>query len=164
MKTLLYLIISSTLIFATGCESLRKFNSENSNVGQVILDYIVYVKPVVSTATSLVFNVAVSAQDRVDKAQIIYGYAVVIKKLAQGTTPTPQELSDALYNVSPSKKHWTMYVENISSLYSTLYGKLNGDAKLIPVILGEIAAAIEMATVQYLPTPAELKLEAKQKR
>lgn len=159
MKTLLSLIIGSTLILSTGCESLRKFNSENSNVGQVISDYVIYIKPVVSTATAIVFNVAVSPKDRVDKAKIIYGYAVVIKKLALGSTPTPQELSDALYNVSPDKKHWTMYVENISSLYSGLYAKIDGDAKLIPVILGEIAAAIEMATVQYLPTPSELKAQ-----
>lgn len=160
MKTLLYSLVCSTLFFVTGCEALRNFNNNTSNVGQVISDYIVYIKPVVSTATSIVFNVAVSAQDRVDKAQIIYGYAIVIKRLSQGATPTPQELSDALYNVAPNKKHWVMYIENISSLYSTLYSKIGGDAKLIPVILGEIASAIEIATVQYLPTPAELRAES----
>lgn len=162
MKTLLYVLVSSTLFLSTSCESLRKFNSQKSNVGQVISDYIVYIKPVVSTATSIVFNVAVNAQDRVDKAVIINGYAVVIKKLAQGSTPTPKELSDALYNVAPDKKHWVLYVENISSLYSTLYSKIDGDAKLIPVILGEIASAIEIATIQYLPSVSELRAERKQ--
>lgn len=163
MKTLLNTLICATLIFVTGCQALRDFNSKESNVGRVVSDYIVYIKPVVSTATSIVFNVAVSPQDRVDKAIIINGYAIVIKKLAQGTTPTPHELSEALYNVSPDKKHWVMYVENISSLYSMLYNKVGGDAKLIPVVLGEIAAAVEMATVQYLPTVSELRAATKQK-
>lgn len=157
MKTLLNSFLCATLIFVTGCETLNKINSENSNVGKVVTDYIVYIKPVVSTATAIVFNVAVSPQDRVDKALIINGYAVVIKKLAQGSTPTPKELSDALYNVSPDKKHWVMYIENISSLYTMLYDKIGGDAKLIPVVLGEIAAAVEIATVQYLPTVSELR-------
>lgn len=152
MKLLVNSIIATSLITLTGCESLRKFNSEDSKVGATVTDYTPLIRPIVTTATLIVLNISTNNTDRTNKTRIINNYATIIRKLAEGKTPTQQDLEEALKGSSPDKTHWIKYVASISALYGALYNKVGGDAKTLTVILRETASAIEEAT-----SPSELK-------
>jgi len=146
MKLLVNSIIATSLITLTGCESLRKFNSEDSKVGETVTDFTPLIRPIVTTATLIVLDIATNDTDRADKTRIINNYATIIRKLAEGKTPTQQDLEEALKGSSPNKTHWTRYVSSLSALYGVLYNKVGGDAKKLTDILRETARAIEEAT------------------
>lgn len=129
MKRLLVLILAITL---TSCASL---NWESG------LDYV---EPAFEFAASTAINAAISPEDRVDKANMIYASAKALRTLSGGEV-TKDSVKDVLDLWLPSKSHWSDFAGTASNLWAPVYAKLKGNPKLIAEYLEKAALGIERA-------------------
>ena len=110
-----------------------------------------YIAPAVTLACTVVLEQALSPEDRADKAKMINHVATVVESLTKGSTPTPDELKNALSDYLPQEKtHWVVYVNAVKDIYAQQFAKLNGDAKLAVDVLNAIAKGCKDATSQYV--------------
>lgn len=139
------LLVALTLL--VGCAS---FFTETSTTGQTVEMYLPYIEPTVSLATSTVFNFAVNAKDRADKALVIYNIAGVVDTLSKGAALSPEEFEKAIEGVTPNKEHWSQFVVTIASVYSSVYYRVSGDAKIALQTLSAIARGLRSGVLPYI--------------
>lgn len=144
---LLSLILSASLILVPGCA----FFENVSKPGQTVRDYIPYIEPSVAIAASAVFVLAINEKDRVSKALVIYTVADVVQALASGVAPTPEQFESVLGDAVPDKEHWASFAVSIASVYSSVYYRVSGDAKVSLEALVAIAGGLKKAVRPYLP-------------
>ncbi len=148
MKNIFKIIgLVAVLNLTTGCAS---FLNEISKPGQTVQAYLPYIKPSVAFITTAVLNYAVSEKDRVDKALTLYYIAGVVQTLSKGETLTPEQLEEALSTVTPKKQHWAQFVVGISSVYSSVYYRVSGDAKISLDTLAAIADGIRSGVLPFV--------------
>jgi hypothetical protein len=136
-----------TLAMAVGCAN---FLSQTSSTGQTVQMYLPYIEPTVSLATSSVFTFAVNAKDRTDKAIVIYNVSGVVDTLSKGEVLTPEEFEKALEGITPNKEHWSQFVVAIASVYSSVYYRVSGDAKIALQTLSAIARGLRAGVSPYI--------------
>jgi len=135
------------LFLITGCAN---FFTETSNTGQTVQMYLPYIEPTVALATSAVFNIAVNAKDKADKALVIYNVSGIVDTLSKGNPLTPEEFEKALKNATPVKEHWSNFVVTIASVYSSVYYRVSGDAKVTLQTLSAIARGLRSGVLPYI--------------
>jgi hypothetical protein len=147
------LIIALLPLLMVGCATTDT-NNNNATGGTTAVENVKaalpYVAPAVTLACTVVLEQAVSPQDRVEKAKMINHVATVVEGLTRGSTPTPEELQDALEDYLPTEKtHWVSYVNVIKDIYAQQFSKLGGDGKLAVEVLNAIAKGCKDATASY---------------
>jgi hypothetical protein len=147
------LIIGLLPLLIIGCTTTNT-NNNNATGGTTAAENIKtalpYVAPAVTLACTVVLEQAVSPQDRVEKAKMINHVATVVEGLTRGSTPTPDELQDALEDYLPTEKtHWVSYVNVVKDIYAQQFARLNGDGKLAVDVLNAIAKGCKDATASY---------------
>lgn len=151
---ILSLVLTVSLIVLPGCA----FFENVSKPGQTVRDYLPYIEPTVAVATSAIFSIATSGQDRVKKAQIVYNIADVVEVLSKGTALTPEQFEELLGESLPNKSQWASFAVTISSVYSSVYYRVSGDAKVALDTLAAIASGLKKSTKNYLPTEEVVEL------
>jgi hypothetical protein len=139
------LLLALTLL--VGCAN---FLTETSTTGQTVQAYLPYIEPTVSLATSSVFAFAVNAKDRADKALVIYNVSGVVDTLSKGEPLSPEEFEKALEGITPNKEHWSQFVVTIASVYSSVYYRVSGDAKVALQTLSAIARGLRSGVLPYI--------------
>jgi hypothetical protein len=147
-NTITSLILAVTLIALPGCA----FFENVSKPGQTVQSYLPYIEPTVAIAASAVFSIATNGSDRVKKAQIVYNIAVVVEALSRGASLTPEQFEALLSESMPKKEQWASFAVSISSVYSSVYYRVNGDAKIALDTLAAIAAGLKKSAKPYLPS------------
>jgi hypothetical protein len=135
------------LFLLVGCANLFM---ETSTTGQTVQMYLPYIEPTVSLATSAVFNLAVSAKDKADKAMVIYNVSGVVDTLSKGEPLSPEEFEKVLNSTTPNKDHWSQFVVTLSSVYSSVYYRVSGDAKVALQTLSAIARGLRSGVYPYI--------------
>lgn len=147
------IILSLILVIALpGCA----FFENVSKPGQTVRDYLPYIEPTVAVATSAIYSIATSGQDRVKKAQVIYNVADVVEVLSKGATLTPEQFEALVGESVPNKEQWASFAVTISSVYSSVYYRVSGDAKVTLETLAAISAGLKKASKPYLPSFKEV--------
>jgi len=137
-----------------GCSTTN--NNGGSDVGgttpsQAVENALPYIAPAVTLACTVVLEQAVSPEDRVEKAKMIYHVATIVESLTRGATPTPDQLQKALVDYLPQDKtHWVKYITVVKDIYAAQFAKLDGDAKLGIDVLNAIAKGCKTATDEYV--------------
>jgi len=144
-----YKIVSliAVLTLLVGCAT---FFSETSTTGQTLQMYLPYIEPTVSIATSTVFSYAVSEKDKEAKANVIYKVSGVVENLSKGKPLGPEQFEEILKTNTPGREHWTRFVAIISSVYSSVYYRVSGDAKISLETLSAIARGLRSGVYPYL--------------
>lgn len=143
---ILSLILSVSLIALPGCAVFENV----SKPGQTVKNYLPYIEPSVAIAASAVFVLAVNSKDRADKAAVIYAISDVIQALALGAIVTPEQFEEVLGDSLPDKEHWASFAVSISSVYSSVYYRVGGDAKVSLEALAAIARGLKTAVAPYV--------------
>lgn len=151
-KLILSLLLIVSLAGLPGCA----FFENVSKPGQTVKDYLPYIEPTVAIAASAVFSIAISGEDRVKKAQIVYGIADVVEVLSKGTALTPEQFEALLNEGVPKREQWASFAVSISSVYSSVYYRVSGDAKVVLDTLAAIASGLKKAAKPYLPSFKEV--------
>lgn len=152
MKNLLPFVLVPVLL--VGCAT-NDGGQGSSDVGgttpkQAVENALPYISPAVTLACTVVLEQAVSANDRVEKANMINHVATVVEGLTRGATPTPEQLQKALTDYLPAEKtHWAKYITVVKDIYAAQFVKLGGDAKLGVDVLNAIAKGCKTATDGY---------------
>ena len=140
------IILSLLLITLPGCAVF----DQTSKAGQTVSNYLPYIEPSVAIAASAVFVLAVSENDRAAKAAVIYTVADVVQALALGAVVTPEQFEKVLGESLPDKDHWASFAVSVSSVYSSVYYRVGGDAKVSLQALAAIAKGLKTAVAPYL--------------
>lgn len=98
-----------------------------------------------SLACSATLQLAVSDEDRVDKANYVYSIAKCVRTLAGGTVPTREDLEAAINLWSPEKAHWASLSKSIGSIYESAYSQLKDNPKLAVEFIEALALGCEDA-------------------
>jgi hypothetical protein len=151
-NTIISLILAVSLLALPGCA----FFENVSRPGQTVQSYLPYIEPTVAIAASAVFSIATSGTDRVKKAQIVYNVAVVVEALSKGASLTPEQFEALLSESMPKKEQWASFAVSISSVYSSVYYRVNGDAKVALDTLAAIASGLKRAAQPYIPSFKEV--------
>ena len=151
MKNILPILILPLLI--TGCATTGGDNSDTGGTTprQAVESALPYIAPAVTLACTVVLEQAVSPEDRIDKAKMINNVATIVESLTRGSTPTPEELRNALTDYLPQEKtHWVVYVNAVKDIYAAQFAKLGGDGRLAVDVLNAIAKGCKDATASYV--------------
>ena len=140
------LVVAVSLIVMPGCAFLENV----SKPGQAVNNYLPYIEPSVAIAASAVFVLAVNQKDRADKAAVIYSIADVVQALASGDSPTPDQFEKVVGESLPDKEHWSAFAVSIASVYSSVYYRVSGDAKVTLDTLAAIARGLKKAVKPYV--------------
>lgn len=143
---ILSLIVSVSLIILPGCAIFQNV----SKPGQTVQNYLPYIEPATAIAASAVFVLAVNDKDRANKAAVIYTVADVVQALALGAVVTPEQFENVLGGSLPDKDHWASFAVSVSSVYSSVYYRVGGDAKVSLQALAAIAKGLKTAVAPYL--------------
>lgn len=146
-KISLIILLCAALSVIVGCAN---FLSETSSTGQNVQMYLPYIEPTVSLATSAVFSLAVNEQDRSAKAKVIYNISGVVETLSKGKSLTPDQFQEVLSENVPNKEHWIRFVVSISSVYSSVYYRVSGDAKVSLETMAAIARGLRAGVLPYI--------------
>lgn len=149
MKTLVLIALSSLLLI--GCTTTGGNNSDTNSAQTGVENALPYIKPAVILACTVVLEQALSPEDRIEKAKMIYNVATVVESLTVGQTPTPEQLQKALSDHLPAEKtHWAKYIVAVKDIYAAQFAKLNNDAALAVKVLNAIASGCKDATEEYV--------------
>jgi len=139
------LILSAAVCLSlASCSTYRKaVDAANNND--------VYVGPVVTLVTSVVFEQAIDEADRVEKALIVAKLADKIAEVSFDKKPTKEEVAILIAENLPAKSHWTVLASSLSEVYAKYTDKLTDEdvAKSVAV-LKNIAASLKLATQRYI--------------
>lgn len=144
---ILSIILTVSLIALPGCAFFENISSP----GQTVRNYLPYIEPTVAIAASAVFSIATSGSDRAKKAQVVYNVADVVEVLSKGATLTPEQFEALLGESVPKKEQWASFAVSISSIYSSVYYRVSGDAKVALETLAAIASGLKKSAKPYLP-------------
>jgi hypothetical protein len=139
------LLLAAALFITTGCDHQTPVNSPETGA-TVAKDYsleLSIVRSGVSFACTTALNVAVSSQDRINKADMIYACAKAIRTLAGGNVPTPVEVAAVITLWMPDKAHWANLASSISRVYAGAFSNLHGNPLLAVKFLEQIALGCE---------------------
>lgn len=135
--------LALALIF-TSCSTFRK-------VVDNIADNEALVGPTVSLITSVVFEKAVSDEDKAEKAAIVSKVAEKLNEIELTAKPTRAEFETLLSSSLPSKSHWTILVVTLGSYYEKATVKLSdSDVTGSLALIKQIAAGMSVASARYL--------------
>jgi Iap family predicted aminopeptidase len=125
-------------------------SSTTTNAVDSVKAALPYIAPAVTLACTVVLEQALSPEDRIEKAKMINHVASIIESLTRGSTPTPDELRNALSDYLPQEKtHWVVYVNSVKDIYAAQFNRLDGNGKLAVDILNAIAKGCKDATASY---------------
>jgi hypothetical protein len=147
MKNLLLAIAGCITLSLSSCATLPENN----------FPFIAYVEPASYLACNLVLNNAVSEEDRVEKAKVIYALSFTIKTLSSGEVVLPEEFEEIVKLWTDDEKpHWVNLASVLTSLYKDAYVSFGDEPKKILSILEKIAVGCESAALVYIqPTDEE---------
>lgn len=149
-------IIALIPFLVAGCSTSNTGGDNNTTGGTTtatdgVKAALPYIAPAVTLACTVVLEQALSPGDRNEKAKMINHVATIVESLTRGSTPTPDELRNALTDYLPQEKtHWVVYVNAVRDIYSAQFNKLNGDGKLAVDVLNAIAKGCKDATASYV--------------
>ncbi len=128
----------------TSCAGLRSAIDKVTENGALVA-------PVVSIVTSLVFDKAVSEEDKAEKAAIISKLADKIADVELVAKPTREEFEKILLESLPAKTHWIALASTLSTQYDKATKNISDEdvAKTIAVIK-EISFGLKSATARYI--------------
>lgn len=138
------------LIAVLGLAGCAGTNSTGPVTGDTTPGYMGYIEPATSLVCGAVMQLAVSPDDRVQKANMIAAIAHAVRSLSTGTVPTVQEVKDVITLWAPDKAHWADLSTSIGSVYAGVYNNIKGDPKVALQVLEKIAEGCEDASVPYL--------------
>lgn len=138
----------------TGCSTTNtggeSTSSTTTNAADNVKAALPYIAPAVTLACTVVLEQALSPEDKIDKAKMINHVASIVESLTRGSTPTPDELRNALSDYLPQEKtHWVVYVNAVKDIYAAQFNRLDGNGKLAVDVLNAIAKGCKDATASY---------------
>lgn len=141
MKLILLALIASLI---TSCSTFRSA-VDQANQNQALI------APTIALVTSVVFEKAVSPEDKAEKAKIVYGLADKLSELKFTKKPTQEEVLEILVSNLPAKGHWV----TLATVLSTQYDKatknvLDSDVEQTTAVIRQIAFGLRSATAPYL--------------
>ena len=137
------LALSSTFLF-TSCATYRK-------VIDSVTDSQILVAPTTTLISSVIFEKAVSDEDRVEKAQIVFDLSEKLKGITFDSKPTREDLEGFVVNVLPDKPHWAILAATLGSYYeSASKGVSDQDVAKATKLINEIALGLNLASKRYL--------------
>lgn len=153
MKNILPLLALPFLI--AGCSTTNTGGQDTTGTTTTAADGVKaalpYIAPAVTLACTVVLEQALSPEDRAEKAKMINHVATVVESLTRGSTPTPDQLKNALTDYLPQEKtHWVVYVNAVKDIYAQQFARLGGDSKLAVDVLNAIAKGCKDATASYV--------------
>lgn len=152
---LLILILPCLMLSACSSASVGQDSGvggvTGNDVRQGVEQAIPFVRPAAALTCGAVLSLAVSDDDRVAKANQIYGIAKAMRTLMGGAVPTPSDLAAVIEQWAPDKVHWSNLATSISSIYGGLYAQVKGDPKLAMQVLEALAAGAEDGASGFIP-------------
>jgi hypothetical protein len=137
------ILLSIAAVFLTSCAAYRSAVDE-------IGDNSVLVAPVVTLVTAVVFDKAVSEEDKVEKAKIVNDLADKLITLELSAKPTREEFLAKLLENLPAKTHWITLATLLSTQYEKATAKIsNDDVTKTVAVIKEIAIGLKSATARY---------------
>lgn len=139
-------LIALSLIaaFLTSCAAYRStidHVTDNENL----------IAPAVALVTSIVFEKAVSEEDKVEKAKIIQNLAEKLIAVELTAKPTKEEFQTMILDALPGKTHWVTLAAVLATKYDSATKNISSDdvAKTVAVIR-EISIGLQAATARYV--------------
>jgi hypothetical protein len=133
--------------------SCSVFNVKDSSLGEVdVAKVIRYIEPASYFACKTLLSRGENDADRTQKAQVVFSIARVIRSLADGNIPSPEDLEAAVSSAIPIKVHWLEFVSELSMIYDRFYDNVTTQEQnvLIFEALGELAEGCERAAKPYI--------------
>lgn len=139
-----FLLVAITSLFFCSCATYRK------GVGAAE-DNLMFISPAVSLVTSVVFEKAVSQEDRSEKALIIKKLALKIAEVEFTAKPTKEMVVELVKTQLPDKAHWSSLALAVGNVYEK-YTKdvLDSDVTSALAVIQEIAAGLDASASNYL--------------
>ena len=145
MKFLPHLsLLAAIAILFSSCATYRK------GVGAAE-DNLMFISPAVSLVASVVFEKAVSQEDRSEKALIIKKLALKIAEVEFTAKPTKEIVVELVKAQLPDKAHWSSLALAVGNVYEK-YTKdvLDSDVTSALAVIQEIAAGLDASASNYL--------------
>jgi hypothetical protein len=141
------MILVCPLMWFCSCSS--NVSTHDQVVGQ-IQNAEPYIRPSTGLVCGAVLTLAVSGDDRIEKAKYIDGIAKAVRSLATGQVPSVDQLKSTIALWAPDKAHWADLSTSISSIYGGVFPMIGSDGKLAATILENIALGCEDAAAHYV--------------
>lgn len=139
------LIALSAAFLFTSCATYRK-------VIDSVTDSQVLVSPTVTLITSVIFEKAVSDEDRAEKAKIVFNLSEKLKGITFDAKPTREDLEGYIVNSLPNKPHWVVLAATLGSYYdAATKGVSDDDVAKATKLINEIALGLNLASKRYIP-------------
>jgi hypothetical protein len=143
MKTAILAALATSLLF-TSCTTYRK-------VIDSVTDNQILVAPTAALISSVIFEKAVSDEDRAEKAKIVFNLSERLKGITFDAKPTREDLEQFIINSLPNKPHWVVLAATLGSYYeSTTKGLSDDDVVKAAKLINEIALGLSLSSQKYI--------------
>jgi hypothetical protein len=143
MKTAILAVLATSLLF-TSCTTYRK-------VIDSVTENQILVAPTASLISSLIFEKAISDEDRVEKAKIVFDLSERLKVITFDAKPTREDLEQFILNSLPDKPHWVVLAASLGSYYeSSTKGLPDDDIVKTTKLINEIALGLSLSSKKYI--------------
>ena len=143
MKTAILAALATSLLF-TSCTTYRK-------VIDSVTDNQILVAPTAALISSVIFEKAVSDEDRIEKARIVFNLSEKLKGITFDAKPTREDLEQFVMNSLPDKPHWVVLAATLGSYYeSTTKGLSDDDVVKASKLINEIALGLSLSSQKYI--------------
>ncbi len=150
MKIIKLLILVAISFSLVGCATIPNGTS-TPETSVTVDDFLPFVRPASAAAGSLVLQLAVSSEDRVEKANIIKKISDAVALLAANKALSPEIVKAAIVSVAPDKAQWTNLATTISALYATAATRyIKGDIAKGAQVLEQICLGFGDSADPYL--------------
>lgn len=147
MKNITVSLVAVVLAaFLVGCGTTR---DPNTKLTDKVDQFLPYIKPATVIACTVAIG-SVKEADKVEIAKKIHLVSGVVATLAGGTTPTPEELKNAIIEFGPKAPSWVNMANSLKDIYELNFKKLNSDGKTAVLILQQISLGCKEATQSYM--------------
>lgn len=139
-KATILSFILATFVLPFGCASLW----------QGVAVSTAFLRGAGNTLGTIVLQKAVSADDRVDKANMVYAAAHALRTLVN---PTEEEVKKVLLQWLPDKAHWEILADGVARYWSRFEESWRGDARTATNALEQLALGFEDAANAIINKP-----------
>lgn len=110
-----------------------------------------YAEEVAFFTSDKMLGYAVSDEDRLKKAEILFSVSAAIESLASDEAPSVEQWERAIVNALPDKPHWRMFADDITFLYKVFRDKLvdTEDERVIMDFIHEVSSGTKFAAERY---------------
>ena len=116
-----------------------------------VTDSQVLVSPTVALISSVIFEKAVSDEDRIEKAQIVFNLSERLKGITFDAKPTREDFEGFIVNSLPNKPHWVVLAATLGGYYeAATKGVSDDDVAKATKLINEIALGLSLSTKNYL--------------